>query len=418
MNNSGKIHFGWFIALMCFLIQGAAFGIVTNTRGLFFSLMCQDLGVQLGVLTRCYLFSAFFTVISIPVASKMIPRVNLRLFLSFFGVLLAFTMFVYGSCTKVFHVYILSCVQGLCTAFLVSMTTNLLVNNWFIKSKGLVLAICGAASSLFGAVFNIVTSNMIAAHGWRYSFRVLGIIVFFVIVPATAAFAVFSPRNMGLHPYGWNEAIEAVESNKEGASHRLTGVDKKAAVRSLAFVFLILGTVMANLMAQVAQLFAGYGESLGMGKAAAYLTTIAMVTSLIYKIGLGEMSDVIGVRKAMAVACIVGCTGALLLILFGGRPGWGVYVGCGMVVTPMAATLILVPLWTMELFGQKDFAALMSYAQITAYIAASFGVTLMGTIIDLGGYAAFRVTCLVLLVILFLSSELSFFFRKRMKTAE
>ena len=64
MNNSGKIHFGWFIALMCFLIQGAAFGIVTNTRGLFFSLMCQDLGVQLGVLTRCYLFSAFFTVIS------------------------------------------------------------------------------------------------------------------------------------------------------------------------------------------------------------------------------------------------------------------------------------------------------------------------------------------------------------------
>ena len=155
-----------------------------------------------------------------------------------------------------------------------------------------------------------------------------------------------------------------------------------------------------------------------MGKAAAYLTTIAMVTSLIYKIGLGEMSDVIGVRKAMAVACIVGCTGALLLILFGGRSGWGVYVGCGMVVTPMAATLILVPLWTMELFGQKDFAALMSYAQITAYIAASFGVTLMGTIIDLGGYAAFRATCLVLLVILFLSSELSFFFRKRMKTAE
>ena len=415
VKSNSRIHFGWFVALMCFLIQGAAFGIVTNTRGLFFSYMCQDMGVQLGVLTRCYLFSALFTVLGIPIASKAIPKVNLRLFLSFFGLLLATCMFLYGYCTKVYHVYALACIQGLCSAFLVCMTTNLMINNWFIKSKGLVLAICGAASSVFGAFFSIITSNMIAAHGWRYSFRVLGIIVFFVIVPATSAFAVFKPQMMGLHPYGWHEAAEAVEKHTDGAPERLEGISKKNAVRSIPFAFLMLGTITANLMAQVAQLFPGYGESVGMGKAAAYLTTIAMVTSLIYKIGLGEMSDITGVRKAMAAACTVGCIGGIILVVFGGTAGWGPYVGCGLIPTPMAVTLILVPLWNMELFGQKDYPALMSYLQITAYIAASFGVTLMGTIIDIGGYFAFRVTCLVLLVILFLSSELSFFFRKRMK---
>ena len=197
---------------------------------------------------------------------------------------------------------------------------------------------------------------------------------------------------MGLHPYGWHEAAEAVEKHTDGAPERLEGISKKDAVRSIPFAFLMLGTITANLMAQVAQLFPGYGESIGMGKAAAYLTTIAMVTSLVYKIGLGEMSDITGVRKAMAAACTVGCIGGIILVVFGGTAGWGAYVGCGLIPTPMAVTLILVPLWNMELFGQKDYPALMSYLQITAYIAASFGVTLMGTIIDLGGYFAFRVS--------------------------
>ena len=53
-----RIHFGWLVVLMCLLIQGAAFGIVTNTRGLFFEPMCSELGVQLGELTRCCIFYA------------------------------------------------------------------------------------------------------------------------------------------------------------------------------------------------------------------------------------------------------------------------------------------------------------------------------------------------------------------------
>ncbi|MBR2806208.1 MAG: MFS transporter [Oscillospiraceae bacterium] len=408
----GGIHFGWFVVLMCFLIQGAAFGIVTNTRGLFFGSMCAELGVQLGELTRCYIFYAAATVVSIPIAAKAIPRANLRVLLSVFGAVIALSVFLCGSCRMVYEVYILTAVQGLCTAFLVAMTTNLLVNNWIQKYKGLAFAFCGASASIFGALFSIAANNMIIRHGWRSGFRTLGIIVFLMIVPATACFAVFKPENMGMHPYGWEETEDAVN---DGSSEKTEGVPKKDALRSASFVFLITGIFVSNLMAQVSQIFPGYGESIGLGTKAAYLTTTAMLASLVLKLISGRVSDRAGVHRALTGTNIVGAAGGLILLLFGTAAGIVPFVACGLISAPVAVASVLCPLWVMRIFGQRDFAALMAYVQIATYLGTPLGVLLMGSIVDRGGYNAFRMACFVLVAILLVSSELSFVFSKRLE---
>ena len=417
-NKTNRIHFGWFVALMCFLIQGAAYGIVSNTRGVFFNSVCQDLGVQLGQLTRSYVFYAIVTVAAIPLASKIIPKANLRILLSFFGVLIASSVFLFGSCTKLYQIYLLSCVQGLSVSFLVVMTVNLLINNWFIKSKGLVLAICGAASSLFGAVFSVVSSNIIAKHGWRFGFRFLSVVVFVMIVPAALAFAVYRPQLVGMKPYGWKQAEEAVEASTAGEPHRLEGVPKKVAVRSAAFYLLLLGMLCTNCLSQISQIFPGYGESIGMGTKAALLTTTMMITSLIFKVAFGEMSDTIGIRTTLIIANLLGCIGGLILILFGDRANILTFVGAGLISTPMATSLVLSPLWTMGLFGQRDFASIMSYVQIVAHIAAPSGVSIMGAIVDAGGYGAFKVTCFIIVFVLFVLCEMSFVFSKKLSRTE
>ena len=180
-----KLHYGWVIAGALFCIQGAIVGILVNCRGMFYSPICSELGFELGDFTLYTAFYGIAGVLAVPVAAKVIPRCNLPLTLCGCAVLISASEFAQSYFNALWQWYAVAVLQGVLQAFLFAITVGVLVNNWFHRKKGLVLGIVNTASGVVGAVLNIVCDRVINLQGWQAAYRLVGVIMLVMMVPAS-----------------------------------------------------------------------------------------------------------------------------------------------------------------------------------------------------------------------------------------
>ena len=123
-------------------------------------------------------------------------------------------------------------------------STMAVVNNWFIRRKGLAMAISIAAFSLGGAVIAPILSLGIQHFGWRPTAAAAGIFLAVTILPA-ARYLHPNPESMGLTPDG-----DPPESLTDQATRRtpsqVASVDftVREALRTKSYWMLAVGTMV------------------------------------------------------------------------------------------------------------------------------------------------------------------------------
>ncbi|MFN3651560.1 MAG: MFS transporter [Armatimonadota bacterium] len=76
------------------------------------------------------------------------------------------------------------------------------VNLWFVRKRGLAVGLTGIGFAVAGALFPNAAQSLIAEHGWRTSYVVLGILVAATILPLGTALFRERPESFGLLPDG------------------------------------------------------------------------------------------------------------------------------------------------------------------------------------------------------------------------
>ena len=367
------LPYAWLIALACFCVQGGGLGIVQNCRGLFFHSLTEEFSAPLSAFTGPLAVFGLASMAAMPLVARCLERSPIRRLMGVSAVAICLAELAQAFFTAPWQWYAASAVQGVCYSFLVPLTLPLLVKNWFQKGRGFVLGLVGTASGFVGAGANFVVSRILAAYGWRAGYLFLAAALTVLTVP----FCCFVVR---LAPADAPERKLAPASGRDTASSDAL----RRALRGPVFWRMLAFAALAGFLSCVNQLMAEVGLDAGFStEQAGNLTVVAMLGSIAGKLLLGLAHDRLHARRALLLGTGLVALGFALLLT--GRVA-GLYTGAALLGVPMAITIVLLPAWTLEVFGEDGYARIYTYISLVMNCLASFGYLILSGLLSWTGH--------------------------------
>ncbi|OJJ05569.1 hypothetical protein ASPVEDRAFT_859373 [Aspergillus versicolor CBS 583.65] len=174
--------YGWICVLCIFLINAHTWGI-NSAYGVilaFYLSSDQFPGTPAIVYALVSGLSISCALLIAPLITFLSPWIPTRCFIAL-GVILSTASMVSASFVTASWQLFLS--QGICFGFGMSclfITTVVIPNQWFSKRRGIANGIVAAGSGTGGLIYSLATNRMIQTLGFRWAFRVLGIVSFVV----------------------------------------------------------------------------------------------------------------------------------------------------------------------------------------------------------------------------------------------
>lgn len=384
------------IVVLCFFLQGASLGILSNCRGVFNQPVCAELGVPVGKLTAYSVFYGLAVCATVPIAAKLIKKYNLRFLLTACAAAAAGAEYAMSYFTAVYQWYIAAAIQGVSYAILVVITVPMLIHNWFSTNQATVLGISSISSGLIGALMNSLAGRIILTHGWRVGYRFLGVMLFLLLVPVCLAFAWRHPEDVGGKPFAKGGAVLPIP--------QIAGMTTAQAVRTPEFYILAFFACAVCCTVGYNQCLPGVADEFGFPQHwTSDLVSIAMLGTILFKIMIGRMIDAWGIRTTAFIS-----TGGIIagfVILSLGTIPFAMYLGSLLMGMPMAVSIVLIQAMVRRIFGSLSFETIYSYISIALNFASNFSFSMVGWIVSVAGtyqaavYAGLGITIVALLLV-------------------
>ncbi|MDP7225219.1 MAG: MFS transporter [SAR202 cluster bacterium] len=241
----GKIFYGWWVVAASAVVNACGGGVYFYGFSVFFLPIKAALDISSAATSLVFSLSRAEGAVEGPIAGYLIDRYGPRRILSI-GVVVVAIGYVMLSQVTTFWWFMIVYLGVISIAFNGSFagSTMAVVNNWFIRRKGLAMAISIAAFSLGGAVIAPILSLGIQHFGWRPTAAAAGIFLAVTILPA-ARYLHPNPESMGLTPDG-----DQPESLTDQATRRtpsqVASVDftVREALRTKSYWMLAVGTMV------------------------------------------------------------------------------------------------------------------------------------------------------------------------------
>jgi len=393
-----KIHYAWWVLLGLVVMVGAAKGGIATTGGLFLTPVTEDLGIGMGSLTLYFSIASIVTMLSLPVAGKMIAKYNIRILLVVAVTLEAGAYAMFGFMNSVWGWYLFAIPMAMGSVVVTQLAGPVLINNWFKKHKGLALGIMVGAGGLIGAFLQPVAGNLIASAGWRNTYIFLGVGVMAIVIPIVLLTIRKAPQQIGLQPYG----VDEIKEDKDDTVQTITnsGVASTIAKKSSAFYFLVFfffcETSIAAFNQHVAPFAMGLGYDVKFAGNAMGTWSVGVVIGALF---FGFLSDKIGVKNTVISAMLLGLVPVGLLLLVPENPlvfktATGLY---GFVVASLGT---LGPLLTTALFGNREFSQIYGLAITGLAVAGIVALPIYGFIFEFTGSYTYVLDTIFIMLLL------------------
>lgn len=280
--------------------------------------------------------------------------------------------------------YALGFAGGLIFGVATTMAASMLVNIWFEARRGSVMGAVFAISGLGGIGAGLILPALVAGTGWRGGFVFLGALVA-VLVVLPGVFLIRSrPEDMGLRPYGAAPTEAAASGGSGPGGVHLPGVPARRAFRTPQFValtvsILLVGSVMAVQMHFVPIMVERRVDLAVAGTLLSLMALLTVATNII----LGTLNDRRGTLFATVLS--LGCF-ALGMLAYVFAVGY----------LPLAASTVLfafgiafpgvlLPIVVLQMFGVRDYPAILGPAMAMLPAGVAVGTPLWGIALDATG---------------------------------
>ena len=392
-----RLHFAWFVLLGVILIRGFAGGGLNTVSALFLPPVAAELGVGIGSLAIYLSITSVVMVFWLPIAGRIINKYDIHVVVLAGALLQAVSFAAFGRMNSVYGWYLLAVPYSMGATILANLLGPILINRWFAKNTGLMLGIQMAFVGLFGAVFQPVTSGLIARRGWRASYFILGAAVLAAVLIPGLLLLRDRPGDKGLAPYGQDgEGPRAARARPGGQLN----VGQAAALRSLSFYLLLLFMIAITGVAVFSQHIPSYGGLLGYSlERTGTALALASVGSAIGSIAIGMVSDRIGALKTCYGVLGVGLV-AILGFLLAGR-GFALFaLSTFLHGLTSSGIMVLAPILTLKFYGQQDYEKIYAKVSMGAPLASILLIPAYGFIYDhMGSYVPVLLGMLLLLLL-------------------
>jgi len=397
---SRSIFYGWWIVAGGFILFFFGIGLGINTVGIFIEEIVSSMGFTRGG------FSLFFTIAAVSmmfaaiVIGKLIEKFNIKIIMGICTFLFALGFGLYSQCRTLTEFYLTSVLMGVGSAGVHIIPVTTMVNNWFVKKRGLATGIVFAGTGIGGLVLNpfvtwlIETNYLHKQYGWESAFIICGVLAGAICLPIVFFIMKKTPQEMGLLPDG-NDG----SANDGGA--QISGDTVKEAVKTPEFWLVAAMALLFSLlnMGINQHLFSYFKAEVGFTASAASMIVGGYLGMTVFgKIAIGQITDrtSLSFGISMFIAIII----AGVVILINAKYLWiavlfVVVFGFGNVIQT-----VVPPLVTAECFGLLQYGLIFGIISVFMTIGSGIGTPLSGFIYDrMGSYKPAFMLYIALLVL-------------------
>lgn len=381
----GGIFYGFYmlIAAMFMLIVGT--GIVNNTTAQFIKPVTEALGIGRGAMSTYVTFQHLGLMISVMFMGKLYEKFSPKAVTFTGAIVMAVAFGSISFASSVYHLWISGFFVGCGLTFVSTSAASVLMNNWFIKNKGLFIGLCLGGTGLGSTIFNPTARYLIDAYGYAATYQILAVVILVVYIPIFFVYR-FKPEEMGLKPYGYNELQENSTVKSEGNTVVKSGLTYAEAVKTTKF-YILFFMVFSMSCAGIGTFthFMAYMTDIGYERAvAAGFMSLVSIVLMVGKPILGFIRDRLGARTMFTLAFICYILSYILLMMIPQSmmfaTAFAIIFGFGF-CTPTVFSALL----TLAAFGEKDFAKIYGSIMIAMYVGPMVGTPLSGWIYDTSG---------------------------------
>lgn len=379
-----KIHYAWWILVVCFLMNLTTHALNFQTGGLFTKPIAEDLGIGRSIFALQNVASTLGAVISAPIWGKLYKKYDMRKLLAFCTFMTATMTFLRSVMPNAMLMIALGFVKGVFLTGNTVLPNTILLTAWFGKNRGFAVSTASLGISAGSAIFNPLIQNIITNMGWRMADRATALIIAVVMIPLVLLIVRATPAQKGLQPLGMDKpgkADPAGEAKSESPNYGLTLKEARSTSAFYVFLFVTFSvTFVTGAWLQLSPYLTDIGYT---PAAAANAIAVYSIVSIVGKIIMGIVFDKMKLKTSSAVIFVTGIATFACLIfarnliaLGGALVLWGFAGG---------VTSIMTPLWTSTIFGTKDYGSIYGWVLSINRFGGMVGSYLVSFLYDLTG---------------------------------
>ena len=377
-----KCFYGYIVAAAAFTIFMIGWGSYTPSFSVFYKPLLAEFGWTRAEAALAYALSLIVHAVLAIIMGWLTDRLGPRIVVTVFGSFLGLCYLLMSQINALWQFqlnYALVGSFGLSTLTVPVMAT---VARWFVKKRGLMTGIVQAGMGIGGLIFSPFAGWLIITYGWRHAYVVFGTITLTAIIIA-GLFLRRDPHDIGQLPDG---ALEDPPERKYHHPHSpaarfsLTEALCTSQFWMVAGLYCSFGFCRSTFTAHIAAHVQDAGFSLIDG---ANVLAILTGSSIIGRIGIGRLADMIGNRAAFMIGFAI--TTAILVWGLVADDLWELYLFGAVFGFGWGAQAVLRFTITSEIFGVTSLGLVMGIFMFAESAAATFGSYFAGYIFDLVG---------------------------------
>ena len=382
--------FGWWLVLTGFLSAVASAASSPHIAGFFLIPMTEALGIGRGSFSLVYSIRTISDGAAGPVVGRLLDRHGPRLLMAGGGVIAGLALMSLSVVQNFWQFAVALGIFGVASAACMErLVPNVTVARWFVRKRGRAIALVSTGMSVGLAIFAPVAQGFIDLVGWRWTWVILGVCVWILIIPASLAFMRKNPEVMGLRPDG----DRASDSLKDPGGGIASGDMEEAgwtlymARRTSTFWFLTASMVLGA-GAQSAIAVHQVPAILDKGVSAAAISGAMVVFGLLgilSKIVIGLLVERISIQLLVVLTSIG--TAVSLVILMNANSVSMAFSYAVLAGFTRPATFPLAAIVWADYFGRRHLGSIQGMIQPLLLLAQAGGPLLVGVLFDwLDGY--------------------------------
>ncbi|MFZ1412006.1 MAG: MFS transporter [Micropruina sp.] len=305
-------------------------------------------------------------------------RVGLRPLVIAGGAFTGACLFAVSLVGDLTQLYLAAFAAGLLGTASLQMSGTALINEWFARSRGLMLGLVMSIGGIGGLFAGAVLPQVVLSGGWQLGFQVLGGLTVAVALLCGVFLIRSRPSDVGLTAYG------AHAEDHELHTASVAGLPAATALKTPQFAALVLGLTLWNALMAVQQHFAPLMAERGLdlvatGSLISLLSILAIGSTLLF----GGISDRAGPLVAIILSGLLLVVALATMLLTAGY--WPQAAAILLFSIPAVTPPIITPIVLRHVFGGRAFASLLGVAMATMPAGVALGSPLWGVPKDATG---------------------------------
>lgn len=377
-----KVHYGWWIVLGAFVVTATMIPLAVAMSNKFLIPVTQELGITRTSFSLSNSIMQSVGIFLSPFAAKRLATGNFKLLLTSSTISFCLSYAAYGFVSSIYQHYILSVIMGASLLFSTIIPINIMLNNWFVKNRGLAISIAMTGIGVGGFILSPLITFLFRDIGWRLTYTILGLAILVIVLPIVLFIFKRDPADKGLTAYGDGEKERAANEGNAVIMEEETVVLTGKEVFRKSFFWVLLGSMMLNGIINGGALgqFPPAVEGLHGDVTAASVVALYSIVGVVGKLSAGWINDRWGVIVSTLFSCLA--FGSAFIFMFFGQSIIMIYLMAISFGIGISIGTVNPPLVTSSIFSKKQYGQFFGYVNSLYQLGLAAGSILVARIFD------------------------------------